>query len=312
MNYKISLTIISITFLFISCKLFTSEQINYLNIDSVKSKYQKHEYKESTRQKALIHLKKGIHYHNKKAYKEAIDEFVTSLNYEIRSETFYHYGNSLSSLHKYEDSIKSYKIALELNKGWMADNKQHYNIELPKKYIPLLYYNIACSFGLQNNTSESFEYIIKALLSGYNSYSYILGDSDLVNLRKSPNWNEYKYKIQLIIEGDPNIIVNHKVIKRGPSSVEEYYFYDNNEVVFKSYCDPETELKGKWEIKNLIVTINFYHRKQKIGKGKYRNCSACNCEYENYETVNTDINENDTIDLSKIETDSWWWEKVKL
>lgn len=54
---------------------------------------------------------------------------------------------------------------------------------------PVIHYNLACSFSLTGKLKEAIDELKKAVLLGYDDFSYILEDADLANVRKL---NEFK------------------------------------------------------------------------------------------------------------------------
>ncbi len=49
---------------------------------------------------------------------------------------------------------------------------------------PIVHYNLACSLSLVGNPEESLKELKKAILLGYDDFSYILEDVDLKNVRE--------------------------------------------------------------------------------------------------------------------------------
>lgn len=61
---------------------------------------------------------------------------------------------------------------------------------------PIVHYNLACSYSLLNNIDLAFKALEESLKLGYMDIQYIMGDSDLENLRKNIRFSELlkKYK----------------------------------------------------------------------------------------------------------------------
>ncbi len=60
---------------------------------------------------------------------------------------------------------------------------------------PIVHYNLACSLSLLGRTEEALEELKKAVLLGYDDFSYLLEDPDLENVRKLPTFLEFFRKI---------------------------------------------------------------------------------------------------------------------
>jgi len=56
---------------------------------------------------------------------------------------------------------------------------------------PVIYYNLACSLSLVGRPKEALEGLKKAILFGYDDFSYIQKDPDLENLRKLPEFKSF-------------------------------------------------------------------------------------------------------------------------
>jgi len=61
---------------------------------------------------------------------------------------------------------------------------------------PVARYNFACSLSLMGETEEAFKELKKAILFGYDDFSYILEDPDLENLRKHQKFSAFLNKIK--------------------------------------------------------------------------------------------------------------------
>ncbi len=60
---------------------------------------------------------------------------------------------------------------------------------------PITHYNFACSLSLVGNIEEAFKELKRAILFGYNDFSYILNDPDLENMRKHNRFKDFFSKI---------------------------------------------------------------------------------------------------------------------
>ena len=60
---------------------------------------------------------------------------------------------------------------------------------------PVVRYNLACSLSLIGQAKEALETLKKAILLGYDEFSYILKDKDLENVRKLPEFEKFFNKL---------------------------------------------------------------------------------------------------------------------
>lgn len=61
---------------------------------------------------------------------------------------------------------------------------------------PYANYNLACSLSLLKQLDKSLEALKRAILFGYDDFSYMMKDADLENLRKSPGFKDFYRKLQ--------------------------------------------------------------------------------------------------------------------
>jgi len=61
---------------------------------------------------------------------------------------------------------------------------------------PIVLYNLACSYSLVNDIEKSFETIKVAIKKGYRDLDYLEQDSDLVNLRNFPPFEDFLAKMK--------------------------------------------------------------------------------------------------------------------
>lgn len=64
---------------------------------------------------------------------------------------------------------------------------------------PIVHYNFACSFSLLGDCQQALAELKKAVLLGYDDFSYILKDPDLENLRRYPKFKEFFQKLKKIM-----------------------------------------------------------------------------------------------------------------
>lgn len=56
---------------------------------------------------------------------------------------------------------------------------------------PVVLYNLACSYSLLSDVDKAFSVIKLALQCGYDDFDYLEQDTDLLNLRSSPAFQQY-------------------------------------------------------------------------------------------------------------------------
>ena len=61
---------------------------------------------------------------------------------------------------------------------------------------PIVYYNLACSYSLLDERDQAFEALKKAILLGYDDFSYLFKDKDLENLRRDVRFERLMSKIR--------------------------------------------------------------------------------------------------------------------
>lgn len=61
---------------------------------------------------------------------------------------------------------------------------------------PVVHYNLACSLSLIGEVKEALRELKKAILLGYDDFSYLLKDSDLENLRSLPEFKNFFAKLE--------------------------------------------------------------------------------------------------------------------
>lgn len=63
---------------------------------------------------------------------------------------------------------------------------------------PIVHYNLACSLSLVGEFEQAFKELKRAVLFGYEDFSYMLKDPDLENARKHPQFNDFFEKVKRI------------------------------------------------------------------------------------------------------------------
>jgi len=61
---------------------------------------------------------------------------------------------------------------------------------------PIVHYNLACSLSLVGKSKESLEELKRAILLGYDDFSYILEDKDLEDVRQLPEFENFFAKLK--------------------------------------------------------------------------------------------------------------------
>ena len=62
--------------------------------------------------------------------------------------------------------------------------------------VSVMYYNLACSYALANNSDGAFKFLNKALAFGYNAKDQYENDTDLVSIRNDKRWKELSAKLK--------------------------------------------------------------------------------------------------------------------
>lgn len=61
---------------------------------------------------------------------------------------------------------------------------------------PTIHYNLACSLSLLGEYKQALKELKKAVLLGYDDFAYLLEDSDLKDLRKTPEFKSFLENIK--------------------------------------------------------------------------------------------------------------------
>jgi hypothetical protein len=65
-----------------------------------------------------------------------------------------------------------------------------------RRTVSVMYYNLACSYALSNDSNGAFKYLDKALAFGYNEKRQYENDTDLVSIRSDKRWAELTKKLK--------------------------------------------------------------------------------------------------------------------
>lgn len=77
-------------------------------------------------------------------------------------------------------------------------------LDIDKKLVelkpedPIIRYNLACSFSLLKEEERALEELKKAVLYGYDDFSYILKDADLKNIRRHHKFGDFFRKLKRV------------------------------------------------------------------------------------------------------------------
>ena len=71
-----------------------------------------------------------------------------------------------------------------------------YEPEGDRRTVGVMYYNLACSYALANNSDGAFKYLDKALAFGYNSKPQYENDTDLMSIRNDNRWKNLLNKLE--------------------------------------------------------------------------------------------------------------------
>jgi tetratricopeptide (TPR) repeat protein len=75
------------------------------------------------------------------------------------------------------------------------------SLEVDKKLVvlrpddPIAHYNLSCTLSLLGDAERALEELKRAILLGYDDFSYILKDPDLENIRKHPTFQKFYQKL---------------------------------------------------------------------------------------------------------------------
>ncbi|MBN2180258.1 MAG: tetratricopeptide repeat protein [Deltaproteobacteria bacterium] len=153
-------------------------------------------YKLATLYKKMGNVDKAIH-----EYKNLTDSNPDN--------PLYHYklGNTYKDAGRLNDAVFEYQKALEMKPDMgealnnlatilMLNGRDEEALQLLKKKIDLYpesvdaYYNIACIYSKQNRIDEALSWINAAISRGFREWKLLETDSDLANLRNSPQYKE--------------------------------------------------------------------------------------------------------------------------
>ena len=219
---------------------------------------------------------------------KAILKYEEALDIYSDGDIYYNYGICFSKLKRFEEAILAYKNSIVLS--------------YKKSYFS--YYNIACAYSLLHKSDNSYEYLLKAVNSGYYAISYILKDPDLKYLRSLKEWNSWyeKYKNRYL-ELEPS---NKEVRELVPTFGFNIYMFCSNTVKLCYYHrDNETNncKLGTWEKRKNLIYLHFTKEKGREGIGKPIDIATADPVYKKYSEYEKAIEEKKTIDWSHVLND---------
>lgn len=160
------------------------------------------------------YFRQGVIFHKKDRNREALNSFENCLKYEPNDEHALLMAAILSgSFEKYNEAINHWISYLKIKPNehyvfssiglcYIKIKNYDKTIEYLQKAIEIEptnkddNYNIACAYSCKNQTAQALSYLEKSMQNGYNDFAWIEKDTDLVNLRKLPAFQELisKYK----------------------------------------------------------------------------------------------------------------------
>ncbi|MBF0316949.1 MAG: hypothetical protein HQL04_02155 [Nitrospirae bacterium] len=156
---------------------------------------------ETKKQEAARHIQEGFRWialaknssNDKAAFEEsmnnAINEYTKAIELESRGDkskigkAYEHRGTAYMVLKKMNKAEEDLKMAVDL---------------IPTSYS--VYYNLACLYSLENKIDFALDNLDKALENGFKEYDLLRKDSELKNLRKSPEFKTVLEKHKVFIK----------------------------------------------------------------------------------------------------------------
>ena len=124
---------------------------------------------------AIYHYNEGNKFLNKGDWKEAVRNYDMALHHDPALNAVYiNMSNAYLKGQQYEEAKKT------------LDTLQ---VKTPKD--PHLYYNLACYYSLTHQEAASLEALQQSILLGYKNRDDVQSDSDLANLRLTPEFQQW-------------------------------------------------------------------------------------------------------------------------
>ncbi|MBF0338569.1 MAG: hypothetical protein HQL05_12155 [Nitrospirae bacterium] len=154
---------------------------------------------EAKKQEASRHIQEGFRWialaknsgNNKTAFGESMDNAINEYTKSIEIDS----GDEKLIGKAYEHRGTAYMV---INKR----NKAEEDLKKAAKLLPdsfSVYYNLACLYSLENKIDLALDSLDKALANGFQEYDLLRGDSELKNLRKSPEFKKVLEKHKVFI-----------------------------------------------------------------------------------------------------------------
>jgi tetratricopeptide (TPR) repeat protein len=118
---------------------------------------------------------------NKKLFDESMDNAVKEFSVAIEKAS-----DQALQAKAYEQRGSAYLIQKKFNKA-LDDLKKASELQ-PES--PTIFYNLACLYSLTKAVDLGLDALDKALSNGFNNYEALKNDTDLTNLRKSPEFKK--------------------------------------------------------------------------------------------------------------------------
>jgi hypothetical protein len=103
-------------------------------------------------------------------------------------------GKLKPSMIKVREEVEGLRLSGKLDEAEAQIVKYEPNGD--RRTVGVMYYNLACSYALANNSDEAFKYLEKALAFGYNSKPQYENDTDLVSIRNDQRWKNLTAKFE--------------------------------------------------------------------------------------------------------------------
>jgi ankyrin repeat protein len=141
--------------------------------------------KPSDFKKAMALIEQGYAFYQAKNDLKAIELYEEALKIQETADGYFKYANSLSNLaEKLSAAIPAYEKALTL--GYKA---------------ALVHYNLACAYSKMKNTKKAFENLYKAMEKGYENFTNLRKDEDLIFLHDNHQWQDILAKTERLYQG---------------------------------------------------------------------------------------------------------------
>ena len=130
---------------------------------------------EKEQRMAIFHYNEGNKFLNQGNWKEAVANYKMALHHDKSlQEVYINMSNAYLKGKQYEEAKKT------------LDSLK---VMAPKN--PHLFYNLACYYSLTHRESASLEALQQAFRLGYKNREQSLTDPDLVNLRRTPEYQQW-------------------------------------------------------------------------------------------------------------------------